>query len=106
MGLVQSRTTKHTTLGSADETSLGWSAEAAVLLFGFLEPALRFSVLDPSDKLPVQKVSELSAALNLYSFGAVGQGVARLSLAFTHRGEEAGKQIANDGVDLAAQIRF
>jgi hypothetical protein len=106
MGLVQSRTTKHVTLQSADEASLGYSMEAAVLLFGFLEPAVRYSLLDPSDKVPVAKVSEVTAALNFYSFGALGQGVARLSLAYTHRAEEAARQLPNDSFDLAAQIRF
>jgi hypothetical protein len=106
MGLVQSRTTKHVTLLAADEATLGYSVEGAVLLFGFLEPAVRYSLLDPSDKVPQNKVQELTAALNLYSFGAVGQGVARLSLAYTHRTEEAAHQLPNDSFDLAAQLRF
>jgi hypothetical protein len=106
MALVQGRTTKHTTTGAADESALGYSVEAAWLLAGVLEPAVRYSLLDPSDKLPVAKVSELTAALNVYSFGTLGQGVARLSLAYTHRTEEPGRQVANDGFDLAAQLRF
>ena len=106
MGLVQSRTTRHVTLLAADEASLGWSVEGAVLLFGFLEPAVRYSLLDPSDKVPQNKVQELTAALNLYSFGAALQGVARLTLAYSHRTEEAAHQLPNDSFDLAAQLRF
>ncbi len=106
MALVQSRTTRHVTLLAADEATLGYSIEGAVLLFGFLEPAVRYSLLDPSDKVPQNKVQELTAALNLYSSGAVGQGVARLSLAYTHRTEEAAHQLPNDSFDLAAQLRF
>ena len=106
MALVQTRTTKHVTTGAPDESSLGWSAEAAWMFFGFLEPAVRYSVLDPNDKVPANKVSEFSAALNVYSFGVLGQGVARLSLAYVHRGEEPARSLQNDGLDLAAQVRF
>ena len=106
MALVQARTTKHVTTGAPDESALGWSAEAAWMFFGFFEPAVRYSVLDPNDKVPANKVSEFSAALNVYSFGVLGQGVARLSLAYVHRGEEPARSLQNDGLDLAAQVRF
>ena len=84
-----------------DETALGYSVEGAARLW-FIEPAIRYSYLDPNDTIPTAAVSELTAALNFYAPLAA----ARLSLAYTHRGQQPGRELHNDGLDLSAQVRF
>ena len=106
MALAQLRNTHHLTLGTfSDERALGLSAEGAwkfPLLGGALEPAVRVSHLDPSDKQAASAITWITAGLNLYPPHAP----ARLTLDFTHRIEESQKSLDNDGVELAAQVRF
>lgn len=98
---LQKRTTHHLTSGAPDESALGYSVEGAARLW-FIEPAIRYSFLDPNDTLTTAAVSELTVALNLYAPLAA----ARLSLAYTHRGQQPGRELHNDGLDLSAQVRF
>jgi len=108
MLLAQVRNTRHVNL-RYDELALGISAEGAYKVLGWLEPALRISRLDPSDKIadPVSGnhlalITWITAGVNLY----VPNAPARLSLDFTHRIEDASRQLDNDGVELSAQVRF
>jgi hypothetical protein len=108
MVLAQVRNTRHVNLGY-DELALGISAEGAYKVLGWLEPALRISRLDPSNKIadPVSGnhlalITWITAGVNLY----VPNAPARLSLDFTHRIEDASRQLDNDGVELSAQVRF
>ncbi len=100
MLLYQQRTIHHLTSGAPDETASGLSIEGSYRFF-FLEPALRYSRLDPSDVVPGLAISETTAALNFYAGDA-----ARLSLAYTFRSEQPNRQLQNDSFDLAAQVRF
>jgi hypothetical protein len=106
MLLAQLRNTHHVTLGTfPDERALGLSAEGAwkfPLLGGAIEPAVRVSHLDPSDKQAASAITWITGGVNLYPPHAP----ARLTLDFTHRMEESGKSLDNDGVELAAQVRF
>ena len=106
MALVQWRNTQHITSGAPDEVSLGYSAEAAYRLPGalhFIEPAVRYASLNPSDKIPTGQIQSLDAALNLY---APGLGSGRLSIAYVHRMEDTSRTLQNDGLDLSMQVRF
>jgi hypothetical protein len=100
MLLLQRRTIHHVTSGAPDEIANGLSIEGSYRFF-FIEPAMRYSRLDPSNIVPGLAVSESTAALNFYA----GQA-ARLSLAYTFRNEQPGRQLQNDSFDLAAQVRF
>jgi hypothetical protein len=100
MALVQLRNTHHVTLRS-DERALGISGEAA-WRFGFLEPALRVSYLDPNHNISTAAVTWATVGLNLYAPGAP----ARLSIDFAHRIEQSGRTLDNDGLEAAAQVRF
>ncbi len=106
MALMQWRNTQHLTSGAPDEVSFGYSAEAAYRLPGFahfLEPAVRYASLNPSDKIPTGQIQSLDAALNLY---APGLGSGRLSIAYVHRMEDTSRTLQNDGLDLSMQVRF
>ena len=114
MGLVQWRDTQHLTSGALDEHAFGYTLEAAYKLPGglrFIEPAVRFASLNPSDLLVDQatgsgtlgQVQSLDAALNFY---APGTGAARLSLAYVHRMENAAEALQNDGLDMSLQVSF
>jgi len=106
LALVQWRDTQHLTSGAPDEYSLGYSGEVAYRLPGvlhFLEPAVRYASLDPSDKIPTEQVESLDAALNFY---APGTNAARLSVSYVHRMEDPSRTLQNDGVDLSLQVRF
>jgi hypothetical protein len=95
------RHTRHVTSQQPDETGLGFSGEAA-WRFGFIEPAARVSYLNSSDAVPNGSVLWTTVGVNFYVPGAPG----RLTLDFTHRGEESGRELSNDGLDLSAQVRF
>ena len=99
--LAQLRNTHHVTSRAPDERALGLSGEGAYR-FGVLEPALRVSYLDPSSQIPTAVITWITAGVNLYAPSAP----ARLSLDFTHRIEQAARSLDNDGVELAAQVRF
>jgi len=99
--LIQKRNTHHLTSNAPDEGALGVSAEGA-LRFWFFEPAIRYSTLNPNDTIPNAAINELTVALNLYSQLAA----ARLILAYTHRGQQPGRELRNDGFGLSAQVRF
>lgn len=99
--LAQFRNTRHVTFRGRDEQSLGLSAEGAYRL-GFVEPALRVSYLDPSNQVPTSKITWATAGVNLYAPNAP----ARLSVDFTHRIEQEGRALDNDGLEVAAQVRF
>jgi hypothetical protein len=99
--LAQLRNTRHVTSRAPDERSLGLSAEAA-WRFGWLEPALRVSRLDPSSQIDTDAVTHATLGVNLYAPNAP----ARLSIDFTHRLEQAGRELDNDGLEMAAQVRF
>jgi hypothetical protein len=100
MLLAQFRNTRRVTLGGT-ERALGFSGEAA-WRFGFLEPALRISYLDPNDKIGNDALTHATAGVNLYAPNAP----ARLSVDFTHRIEQSGRTLDNDGIEVAAQVRF
>ncbi len=106
MLLAQLRNTHHVTLGTfPDERALGLSAEGAwkfPLLGGAIEPAVRVSRLDPSDKQAASAITWITGGVNLYP----PRAPARLTLDFTHRIEDAQKSLDNDGVEMAAQVRF
>ena len=101
MLLAQVRNTHHLTSGAPDELSLGFSGEAA-FRFHFLEPAVRVSYLSPSDQIPTQAITYTTAGINLYAPEAPG----RLSIDYTHRAEKTGRDLTNDGLEIAAQVRF
>ncbi|HUJ29232.1 MAG TPA: hypothetical protein VLW85_24600, partial [Myxococcales bacterium] len=102
MALAQVRNTHHVTTGAPDELSLGVSGEAAYKLFGWLEPALRVSYLDPSNQVPDDALFYATAGVNLYAPNAP----ARLAIDVTHRVEQSGRELSNDGLEIAAQVRF
>lgn len=99
--LAQLRNTHHLTSGAPDEVALGLSAEGAFRI-GSLEPAVRLSYLSPSNQIPVAAINQLTAGVNLYAPDAP----ARLSIDYTHRGERAERSLQNDGLEVAAQVRF
>jgi hypothetical protein len=105
--LFQVRNTRHVSRPAPDELALGVSGEAA-WRFGFVEPALRVSYLNPSNKIGTENQSSIAAVtwatagVNLYAPDAP----ARLSIDFTHRREKPGRELSNDGVEVAAQVRF
>jgi hypothetical protein len=112
MGLLQYRDTQHLTAGGPDEHAFGFTIEGAYRLpgkLGFLEPAIRYASLDPSDLVVDQqlnhtlKVQALDVALNIY---APGTSAARLSVAYVHRTEDPSRTLTNDGLDLSLQVRF
>ena len=112
MGLFQYRDIEHVTTGDTSEHSLGFTIEGAYRLPGklsFIEPAIRYASLDPSDVVMANdgsdllKVSAIDAALNFY---APGTGAARLSLAYVHRMENDSRAITNDGLDMSLQVSF
>jgi hypothetical protein len=112
MGLVQSRSVEHVTSNQVSERSFGFTVEGAYRLPGklsFIEPAVRYASLDPTDKVmatdgsALLKVSAIDAALNFY---APGTGAARLSLAYVHRMENDSRAISNDGLDMSLQVSF
>ena len=47
-------------------------------------------------------ITHATAGLNLYAPNAP----ARLSIDFTHRIEQSGRTLDNDGLEVAAQVRF
>ena len=102
MALAELRNTHHVTTGAQDDRALGVSGEAAYKLLGWIEPALRVSYLDPNDNIATDNLLWATAGVNLY----VPNAPARLSLDYTHRIEQSGRELANDGVELAAQVRF
>ena len=95
------RSTNHVTSKQPNEVGLGLSGEVAYR-FGILEPAVRVSFLDPSDQIPTDALVDVTAGVNLYIPGAPG----RLTLDFTHRAEQSGRELTNDSVELSAQVRF
>jgi hypothetical protein len=99
--LASVRQTRHVTSKQPDELAVGLSGELAYRL-GFIEPAVRVSYLDPSDQIATDNLLYYTAGVNLYVPGAPG----RLSIDFTHRQEQAGRDLSNDGLELAAQVRF
>jgi hypothetical protein len=101
MLLAQVRSTRHVTSRQPDEIGLGLSGEVA-WRFGLVEPAMRVSFLDPSDRIATDNLLYATAGLNFYLPGAPG----RLSLDFTHRVEQSGRELSNDGIELSAQVRF
>ena len=101
MLLAQVRSTHHVTSHAPDELSLGFSAETAGR-FGFVEPALRVSYLDPTSQVATDAITAATLGLNLYAPNAP----ARLTLDFTHRIEQSGRSLDNDGLELSAQVRF
>ncbi len=112
MGLIQWRDTEHLTSGAPDEHALGYTLEAAYRLPGFLhflEPAVRYASLDPSDAIvdangnDIATVESLDVALNLY---APGTGNGRLSISYVHRMEDPARALQNDGVDMSLQVSF
>ena len=102
MALAQVRDTHHVTAPSPNDMAVGVSGEAAYKLLGWLEPALRVSYYDPNSNIPTDNVLWVTAGVNLYAPNAP----ARLALDFTHRIEQSQRDLANDGVELAAQVRF
>jgi len=102
MALVELRNTRHVTSRAPDELALGVSGEGAWKLWGWLEPKLRVSYLDPSNQISTSAVTWATAGVNLYAPSAP----ARLSFDFTHRIEQAGRELINDGLEVAAQVRF
>jgi hypothetical protein len=101
MVLAEWRSTRHVTSQQPDEVALGLSGEVA-WRFGFVEPAVRVTYWDPSDHITQAAVWHTTGGVNLYVPGAPG----RLSIDFTHRIEQTGRELANDGIDLSAQVRF
>jgi hypothetical protein len=101
MLLAEVRNTRHVTTQQPDERGLGLSGEVA-WRFGFIEPAVRVSYLDPSDKIPTDALLYTTVGVNLYVPGAPG----RLTIDYTHRAEDAGRELTNDGLELSAQVRF
>jgi len=102
MALAEVRNTHHVTTGAPDELALGASGEAAYKLLGWIEPAVRVSYLDPSNQIPDDSLLYVTGGLNLY----VPNAPARVSLDYTHRIEQSGRELTNDGLELAAQVRF
>ena len=102
MALAQLRDTHHVTAPAANDVALGFSGEAAYMFLGWLEPALRVSYYDPNSNIPTDNVLWVTAGVNLYAPNAP----ARLAVDFTHRMEQSGRDLQNDGVELAAQVRF
>ena len=102
MLLAQVRNTHHVTTQQQDELSYGLSGEAAWKLAGWFEPALRVSTLEPSNQIPDDSVIHATAGVNFY----VPNAPARLSVDFTHRMEQADRELDNDGLEIAAQVRF
>ena len=107
--LAQYKSVVRVTSGLPDDSALGLSGEVAYRL-GFFEPAVRVSYLDPSSTVvatpggpPLEAITWYTAGFNLY---APGPGAGRLSLDFTHRDEQAGRVLDNDGLDLSLQVRF
>ncbi len=102
MLLATWRTTRHVTQQTPpDEVALGLSGEISYR-FGFVEPAVRLSYLDPTDQLSTDALFYTTAGLNFYVPGAPG----RLSIDFTHRTEQSGRELSNDGIEASAQVRF
>jgi len=101
MLLAQVRSTRHVTSRAPDEVGLGISGEAA-WRFDFIEPALRLTFHDPTDQVPTDSLIYVTGGFNLYAPGAPG----RLSVNFTHRIEQSGRDLSNSGLELAAQVRF
>ena len=101
MLLVQLRDTRHVTT-AYNEVSLGGSIEGAYKVRGWIEPKLRVSYLDPSDKISTDQLLYTTAGVNFY----VPDAPARLELDLTHRIEQSGRELDNDGIELAAQVRF
>jgi hypothetical protein len=102
MLLAQLRNTHHVTTKAPDEISLGLSGEAAWKLADWFEPAVRVSSLDPSNQIPTDALLYITAGVNLY----VPNAPARLIVDFTHRIEQSGRELDNDGVEIAAQVHF
>jgi hypothetical protein len=100
MALFQFRNARQVTLGRT-ERALGISGEAA-WRFGIIEPAVRVSYLDPNNTISTAPVTWATAGVNLYAPDAP----ARLAIDFTHRIEQSGKTLSNDGIEVAAQVRF
>src|SRR5207237_4903739 len=107
LALAQIRNTHHVTSKAPDELAVGLSLEGAWKLTDWLEPALRVSRLDPSNKIadPVSGdhlgvVNWITAGVNLY----VPNAPARLSIDLTHRIEQSQRQLDNDGRAIAAQV--
>jgi Phosphate-selective porin O and P len=102
MLIAELRDTHHLGTGAPDELSAGISGEVAYKLWGFVEPKLRVSFLDSSDQVPGVAVVYYTGGLNFY----VPDAPARLMVEFTHRTEQASRDLANDSVDASVQVRF
>lgn len=102
LALVQVRRTRHLTSGAPDEQAVGFSVEGGWRLLGWVEPVARYAQLDPSDLVPAAKVGQLDLGVNLYAPGTP----VRFSAVWAHRVEQTARALANDGLDLALQVRF
>jgi hypothetical protein len=99
--LAQLRNTRHVNLRYSD-LAFGVSGEAAWKIDGWIEPALRVSYYDPNNNIPIDVLLYTTAGVNFY----VPNAPARLSLDFTHRIQQSGRELDNDGIELSVQVRF
>lgn len=96
------RRTRFPTTGGPDANAFGVHAEALVKVPGapFLEAGYRYSLLEPSDLIPSDRVQEHTAGVNL----ELARYRSLIQLDVTHTVEQAGRELDNDRIEGLFQI--
>jgi hypothetical protein len=101
-GQVLYRRTEFPTTGGPDQNAYGLHGEALVTIPGLdaLEVGYRFSLLEPDDLMPSDRVMEHTAGINL----TLEELRSMLQLNVTHTVEQAGLELRNDRVEALFQL--
>jgi hypothetical protein len=96
------RRTDFATTGGPAQNAFGVHAEAMVAIPGIdmVEVGYRYSILEPSDLIPSDRVQEHTAGANL----ALPRWRSALQLNVTHTVEQAGRELDNDRIEALFQL--